>query len=351
MGILKLTVWNVEWLDTLLATLAGPASAARRAQAEGRIAALCREIAEIDPDILCIIEGPRGEAAIVDFAANRLGGAWLPVLRAGDSYEQQGRQWIWFLVKPALAPRASMLPIAVWRAYTAAEAPADEGGASWPVHFWGKVESVRHAHYRHPQVLVLDWNGLRVEFIGLHLKSKLVTEGRFGSADPAEHRRFVEEALKARVKLATEAVDVRYYVEHRFRQEAEPAIFLLGDLNDGPGKELFERRYLFFDLVSNIQGDVFFARRFFNHALFDYLDELRWTVFFRDVLDPGRDPRILLDHILFSQGLVGGNLPWRVRAGAGNVEHEIHDRINATQPARQKTADHKPVSCLITVAD
>ena len=48
--------------------------------------------------------------------------------------------------------------------------------------------------------------------------------------------------------------------------EQKPAIFVMGDLNDGPGKEPFERESLFFDLVSNLQGDVFFAKRFLNHA-------------------------------------------------------------------------------------
>lgn len=53
-------------------------------------------------------------------------------------------------------------------------------------------------------------------------------------------------------------------------EDANPAIFVMGDLNDGPGKEPFEERYLYFDLISNVQGDVFWARRFLNHALFDF---------------------------------------------------------------------------------
>ncbi len=86
--------------------------------------------------------------------------------------------------------------------------------------------------------------------------------------------------------------------------------------------------YLFFDLLSNIQGDVFFASRFLNHALFDFPDHLRWSVYFKDFVDPVRDPHILLDHILFTQGLVDGKLPWQINAHAGKVEHEIHDLIN-----------------------
>jgi hypothetical protein len=114
--------------------------------------------------------------------------------------------------------------------------------------------------------------------------------------------------LTARIKMTTEGTNVRAYIDAKFLQTRNPAIFVLGDFNDGPGKEYFEERYLFFDLVSNLQGDVFFASRFLNHALFDYPDELRWSVQFDDFVDPNRDPHILLDHILFTQPLVDGSL-------------------------------------------
>ena len=132
-------------------------------------------------------------------------------------------------------------------------------------------------------------------------------------------------------------------IERRFEQEPEPSIFLVGDVNDGPGKELLEREYLFHDLISNLQGDVFFAERFMNHALFDFPKHLRWTVQFRDLLDPDRAPEILLDHILFTQALAGnGSGPLRVPAKAGLVEHEVHERINSLMPGR--VSDHRPVS-------
>jgi hypothetical protein len=88
-----------------------------------------------------------------------------------------------------------------------------------------------------------------------------------------------------------------------------------------------------------------------NHALFDYPDQLRWTVQFRDFVDPTRDPHILLDHILFTQGLVDGSLPWRVGSHAGLVEHEIHQLVNAPLSAARRASDHAPVSCRVTVPD
>jgi hypothetical protein len=70
-----------------------------------------------------------------------------------------------------------------------------------------------------------------------------------------------------------------------------------------------------------------------------------------DFVDPGRDPYILLDQILFTQGLVNGSLPWRIDAHAGKIEHEIHDLINATLPKSAQTSDHKPVSVIVTSED
>jgi len=180
------------------------------------------------------------------------------------------------------------------------------------------------------------------------MKSKFNRANPFAADGTTLRAEFVEKALRARVKLATEATNVRAYIEARFAQEPDPAIFVLGDMNDGPGKERFEREYLFFDLISNVQGDVFFARRFLNHALFDFAEDLRWSVFFKDKIDPERSPKILLDHILFTQRLVRDNQLPRIDPGAGFVERPVHERINAVRSSRNQTSDHAPVSVLVT---
>ncbi len=113
----------------------------------------------------------------------------------------------------------------------------------------------------------------------------------------------------------------------------------------------FEEQFLFFDLISNLQGDVFWARRFLNHALFDFPGHLRWSVRFKDFVQPERDPLILLDHILFTQGLVDGSLPWKIESHAGKVEHEIHDLVNATLRRDAVTSDHKPISVMVATDD
>jgi hypothetical protein len=215
------------------------------------------------------------------------------------------------------------------------------GKRTWPVHYWGDMSTRNHRHWRHPQVLVFELDNIRVEFIGIHLKSKINRRRPFDSQGTLLQA-YVQDANKARIKLATEAENIRHYISARFRQEPEPRIFVLGDANDGPGKLFFERQYLFFDLLSNIQGDVFFARQFLNHCLFDYDEQLRWSTAFRDPVDPNERLQ-LLDHILFTQSLVDDNQFPRIEAGAGSVEHTIHETINITLTGPD-TSDHHPVS-------
>jgi hypothetical protein len=221
-----------------------------------------------------------------------------------------------------------------------------------------------HSHYRHPQVLILTIGDKRMDIIGCHFKSK------FGGDDyrPAgllrqkeritnEEKKLIkiteQTAVESRIKLSTEITDVRYYIDNRFRNEPDPVVFVCGDFNDGVGKEVFERKYLFHDAISNMQGDVFFASRFLNHALFDYSqvdgENHRWSTRYIDVWDPDRVPEILLDHILFTQCVSGSEALEKtglwVPPHAGRVEHAIHNAMNSVfDQEDDHTSDHRPVT-------
>lgn len=329
---LKVTSWNVEWLDKLFDSI--------DSKKQKRIDAIKKEIFDIDADVLCMLEGLKGETKIDAFCLDILEGKYVAVKTTGNDYKIQGRQWIWFLVKIELKDKASLLPTRVYDEFS---------NATWDVHYWGDFETFKHKHYRHPQVLILNWMETRLELIGLHTKSKFVQSGKSSWDAGGEKRKtFIKDAIKARIKMTTEVANVRDYINTKFEQVANPAIIVMGDLNDGPGKEFFENQYIFFDLLSNLQGNVFEAERFLNHALFDFEDNLRWTVHFKDFIDQDRNPKILLDHILFTQSLVDGSLPIIIESKAGCVEHEIHDLINASNPKYAHTSDHKPVSVVIS---
>ncbi|MHC5652669.1 endonuclease/exonuclease/phosphatase family protein [Stappia sp.] len=364
----KFTTWNIEHADKLIDDLAD-ADPSKRAKAEARREAITAEIAAIDPDILLICEGPNGEARAEDFFGAVAPGHAVVTRGGGErgDYGMQGtdattgRQWIWFLIRKGVDISGELLHLDRWQALVAANSGGEHAGGRWDVsypRFAGDTLSYdidrNHSHWRHPQVLLATVGGHRLEIVGAHLKSKFTrVRGTGDPTDPhyfADNPKLVAELVKARTKITTECADVRHYIDARFEAETGVPIIVAGDLNDGPGKERIERRFLYHDLISTLQGEIFFARRFLNHALFDAVEEERWSVFFRDALDPGRDPRILLDHILFSQSFTGNrqvpSFAYRAREGGGCVEHEIHHAVTGTRPAYAMTSDHKPVSMI-----
>lgn len=342
---LRVTTWNIEHARKLLPS-GDPSTTVLDRRRRVR-----ETLEEIDPDILCIVEAPRGEQGLTDFCREVLADRWLPVLLREDDdalgdrdrdYKMAGTQWIGFVVKPELLPRCRIQAPEAWQDFTDVK--------KWTVNYWGQIKPDDHDHFRHPQVLLVDLEaGDELELIGVHLKSKINLNPITRDDEGNLTGEFLEEALKARVKLATEARDVRRYVDARFRQNVSPAILLMGDCNDGPGQDLFEDQYLFFDLIQNLQGQILAAEKFFNHCLFDFPGELRFTARFRDEilgLSAGENP-LLLDHILISQALVRGERSLEVRAGAGKVEHEAFERANVGASSSRRTSDHRPVSCLL----
>jgi len=343
---LKITSWNVEYGDKLLknTTAAG----------NDRKERIHQTLAAIDPDILCIVEGPKGEQGAVDYGTQVLGGDWEPVLLSDEggavgsrdrdyANNMSGIQWIWFYVKPGQKDRCRLQPPAVWQQET--------GCKDWDIYLWGQPDKTKnHKHYRHPQVLVYRFdNGDEMELIGVHLKSGFM-QMHFGrDASGNINRDYLDEALTNRIKLATEARNVRAYITKRFEAaekagEKHPAILILGDANDGPGQDLFEANYLFFSVVSNLEGNVLESERYFNHALFDYAPDKCWTIRFEDEVTGAKkeDNPLLLDHILMSQPLCDGSYPLQAKKHAGTVEHTAWEDNNPK--GKTETADHRPVS-------
>jgi hypothetical protein len=344
---LKIASWNIEWADTLLEGSHAPVKTDGDTERRDLIyGTLC----EIDPDIFCMIEGPKGEERAREFGTEVLHDDWVPVLLgdgsgAGDKvYDTLGFQWIWFFVKPALKDRCRLQSPAVWQEKTTCR--------KWDVHLWGEpYTTTPHEHYRHPQVLVYRFDdGREMDLIGVHLKSGYMNT-KFGrDADGNINRDYLDEALTNRIKLATEARDVRDYVSQRFKDcgDNPPAIIILGDCNDGEGQDYFERNYLFFSVVSNLEGNLLESEEFFYHALFDFDPGRCWSIRFDDPVTGKKaaDNPLLLDHILYSQPLRTGPYPLRATTHAGLVEHAAWEKFSMGK--KNPASDHRPVSITLT---
>lgn len=377
---MKLTTWNIEHFSRPLSNMSSNIN-------KERLKNISNEILNINPDVLCVTEAPGDLTKLREWIDlpikdGGLNGIYtiptidgtddilnenpldvrnaLKKLYAMQGTKKTGNQWIWFLVKKNLINsgiKASIQNPSVWQGMT--------GVKKWFVRYWGKNEVKRANHWRHPQTLVLTLqSGITIEIIGAHLKSKINLNSSFDSNGNLR-KSYVDEALRARIKLATEANDIRQYIEQRFRQEPNPRIIVCGDLNDGFGKEFFERQFLFFDLISNIQGNIFRAEQFMNHALFDYKEELRWSTEFPDdievwarqnykgykTINTGVDSakKQLIDHILFTQAFVNDGINPKINPKAGKVEHTIHEKINASLSKTRQTSDHRPISVEIEI--
>ena len=414
---LRITTWNIGWFGQLLKghTRTLPKKSFKVTKAKDlalqrlQREKIAEEILKIDPDILCIQEGPStGNISMLEkFCNEDLLGRWKVIKRPkNDKYHIRGSQGIFFIVRSTKIDiwKPSLLPQSKWFEATELESRIDinildsgEHNKKWiinhPQFKPGDIKTLKepiigdenmgdspivalgdreHSHYRHPQVLVLTIGDKRVDIIGCHFKSK------YGGGDYKEagelrkikNRAFKKEEIKliksveqtaveSRIKLTTEITNVRFYIENRFRNEPNPIVFVCGDFNDGVGKEVFERKYLFHDAISNMQGDVFFASRFLNHALFDYSqnngENHRWTTRFVDVWDPYRKPEILLDHILYTQSVCGSealeNTGLEVAPFAGRVEHAIHNAVNSVfDIEKDYTSDHRPVTIDVNLA-
>ena len=197
---LKITSWNIEHAEKLIADNPGAAIQGRRKR-------VLDTLMEINPDIFCMLEGPMGEKKFDAFCTQVLDSKWVPILLRQQNealgvrdieYQIKGTQWIWFLVKPELKDKCKLQPAKVWQSFV--------GDKEWKIYLWGQERPTPHPHYRHPQVLLYNLgNGCQLELIGVHLKSKINKLPITRDADNNLTGEYLKVALEARIELATEA--------------------------------------------------------------------------------------------------------------------------------------------------
>ena len=113
---LKVATWNLEHSHRLISQNPDHDILDRRRRVR-------KTIEDIDPDILCIQEGPKGEQAIDDFCIQVLNRQWVPILlrqpgeALGDrdkEYQIKGTQWIWYPVRAGLAENCRLQSLETW---------------------------------------------------------------------------------------------------------------------------------------------------------------------------------------------------------------------------------------------
>lgn len=132
---------------------------------------------------------------------------------------------------------------------------------------------------------------------------------------------------------------VRMALDERLEDDAEARIVVVGDLDDGPGVDLFEEHPLIHNVVAVVFSNPFNPRRMLRHAFIDR--ELRgrnWTARFDDCIDGIRDRPLLLDRILLAPAMYWG--PFRT----ARIEHDAFEaQIGRRASGRMRDAsDHRP---------
>ena len=296
-------------------------------QTAGRLAAMIRDI---DPDVLAVEEGPSRLAELALFVRDHLADTYEYFL--GDSGAQQK---LGLLYKPGAVDSAQLAP----------HAQVADLIEDWDADVDGDAVLDLYGFTRTPLVVNLVIGGHPLQVIVCHTKSNFINFGRSLWEDPATRQSYIVAALINRRRISAEGMRIRRYLDRRLDAAPDDAIVVLGDLNDGPGLDYFEERYITHNVTDILVGSAFAPERAFTHAQHDVPAEDRYTAIFEDFVPTPEVKRLLLDHILLSPGLTRPAGLRRVEA-SGSVSHAEYDANVAAGGARRqdRPSDHRPVT-------
>ncbi|HTV70141.1 MAG TPA: hypothetical protein VMF90_16555 [Rhizobiaceae bacterium] len=345
---LRIATYNIEWMNNLF--VKGEAKI-RTKPAKGmgrfpnnphgvaeRIAGI---IEEMDAHIIGVQEGPASVLQMQFFCDEFLKG------RYKASGIESGSQSIYALVRDDCPVKAT---------------PYDPSSVYYkrigkPVFFqpWGEVNRAKkYSMARLPALLRLTLADDKdpIHVVVAHTKSQFTkgfSKAKFEARDPDAMR----EAILARQKLSADVAALRRHITNVIleRKNASGAI-VLGDLNDGFTRNVFETEFLLQSLVDELRGSFRRQSALLDHAL----DEMQlrnkdtYTVEFRSPEKRGIT-RELIDHILVTPALRERGFWLRLKSGSAKIAHEISKTYTSGTGAKadDRPSDHIPVFADFTV--
>jgi hypothetical protein len=198
---------------------------------------------------------------------------------------------------------------------------------------------------RTPLVVDLVIGGHPLQMIVAHTKSNFINQGRSLWEDPATRQSYIVAALINRRRISAEGMRIRRYLDRRLTAAPDGTIIVLGDLNDGPGLDYFEERYITHNVTDILVGSAFAPEQVFTHAQHDVAAADRYTAVFEDFVPTPQEKQLLLDHILLSPGLSRADGLRRID-GSGAVRHAEYEANVVNDGARRqdRPSDHRPVT-------
>lgn len=330
---MKIMNWNIEWMNNWFTGNRNPVWGSR-GLSEDR-ARICAEkaasvIRRVNPDILCIQEGPSALAEMNLFV---------------DAYlsDDNGPQFEFIVGEDGGAQKLYVLRrldgvfASIDRATdTLSQSLADP----WDADVNGDMMLEGYDFTRLPLVIDADPIGSApIRIVVLHTKSKYVQFGEAKWNDPNRRQQFVVEALEARRRISAEGFRLRSYLDELIAEEPNSRIVVTGDWNDGPGRDLFERSYLTHNVADIVLGSTFTPDMIFFHPLLAFVPSpALFTARFDDFVDDVEDRPLLLDHFAVSPALKD----WVENA---EIAHDAFEaEISGDGMKRhERPSDHRPI--------
>ncbi|WP_455278753.1 endonuclease/exonuclease/phosphatase family protein [[Eubacterium] cellulosolvens] len=342
---MKIATFNIEWMNDLF-TKDKPLFKTKHIHKRysgpsiSDIPELCsriqKTILQMDPDILGIVEGPKHssqmEKFVKDYLSDQSGNSIYSVIESPSQQTQRP----YLLVKNNNEINFRHLH----------DEPRYETlTKSWKFYPWGtyqEEEVKKHWFNRKPLVVEINYAEKKLTVILLHIKSKHIEKKDWKSD--------IYNSILARQKITSEIKKVRDYLDDALTEEMTRSIIVMGDLNDGPGRDQFEEQFMLQNLVDVIQGTLLNPEYNVYHVLETYYSNKGvYTLEF--VEETGEKKRELLDHIMYSPGMLNGTAEFQYVRGSGKVEHEAWENNVGNNPDNvrdDRPSDHRPVSCEIS---
>lgn len=331
---MRIMNWNIEWMNKWFSGNANPVwgshslSEANAKEAAQRVANV---IKAVDPDLICLQEGPSAQEEMALFIAEFLSDANGDPTYEGLIGKDGGAQKLYGLRKVGGL---------VTHMDYATDPDTVELGEAWDADVDGDNMLAAYDFTREPLVLEVDGNGIQpFTIINLHTKSKYVHGGQAAFNDPARKQDFIASAINARRRISAEGYRLRRYLDKKLQDDNAARIVVTGDFNDGPGHDFFERSYLTHNVADIVLGSTFYPRLIFHHALIERVQPASlFTARFDDFVDDIQDRPLLLDHFLVSPALVPEIQSARIAHGEFDNEVEGSGSSRAKRPS-----DHRPI--------
>ena len=288
----------------------------------------------LDPDLICIQEGAGGrEVALFlsQFLPIPNGKTWKVLEGAGST------QKLIFAARTDRSVKSAVIANdAGMKVDLGADFEADTDGDA--------VLETDTRFARRPLVVDVVAHGHNIRVINCHLKSKFVPDGEdLFHGTQAEKKKFIRAALVNRRRISAEAFRIRTYLDELFKNNPDRLILLTGDLNDGPGFEHFERKYLTHSVVDLVFGSVLLPEGRLTHPLIKPGQPPPASAYFDDFVEKVENKALLLDHI----GLSPQMSTWLDCARIATAEFDAQAQPAAENKRESFASDHRPVFAIL----